>query len=46
MELSNEELNHINGGGVKLSAALIIGGAITLIVGIIDGYLRPLKCRK
>ena len=44
MELSNQELSNIIGGAKKVSFGLMIGGIITLIVGIIDGYLRPLKC--
>lgn len=44
MELSNQELMNINGGTKKVTFGLIAGGLITLIIGIIDGYLRPLKC--
>ena len=44
MELSNQELNYIVGGAKKVSYGLLFGGLITLIIGIIDGYLRPLKC--
>lgn len=46
MELSEYELSNVIGGkaGIGLYAAL--GGLITLIVGIIDGYLRPNKCNK
>ena len=40
------ELNEIIGGAKKTSFALLIGGIITVIIGIIDGYLRPLKCNK
>lgn len=46
MELSEVELMDIIGGKSKVGFGLIIGGLITLIVGIIDGYLRPLKCHK
>lgn len=45
MELSKKELDLIQGGGI-FSKLLIIGGIITFIVGIIDGYARPLKCNK
>ena len=45
MELSKKELNDINGGGV-LSRFLIFGGIITFIIGVIDGYIRPLKCNR
>lgn len=46
MVLSNEELTEIVGGGVKLSLAIAIGGFITFLIGVVDGYMRPLKCRK
>ena len=43
MLLKEEELYEIN-GGANWSIFVGIGMAITLIVGIFDGYLRPLKC--
>ena len=46
MVLSNKELNLIQGGGFKVGWLAAIGGFITLVVGIIDGYLRPLSCNK
>lgn len=42
MELSKNELNSISGGGI--SGYLILGGIVTFIIGIIDGFTRPLKC--
>lgn len=47
MILNNQELAKIQGGGKsKKTYGLLIalGGVIALAVGIIDGYLRPLKC--
>lgn len=46
MELSKNELINIHAGASKIGIGIIFGGLITLIVGIIDGYLRPLKCNK
>ncbi|MBR5662569.1 MAG: hypothetical protein IKX00_02825 [Bacilli bacterium] len=39
------ELKEVKGGalGSKLIMALVSGGAF--LIGLIDGYLRPLKCR-
>ena len=31
-------------GGVSKWVFLGIGSAIALVIGVIDGYLRPLKC--
>jgi hypothetical protein len=43
--LSDTELNNVCGGAaVKWTVGLIVGSVITLIAGIVDGYLRPLKC--
>lgn len=46
MNLKDYELLEIRGGafGLKTAIWLGIGGILTLIVGIIDGYLNPLKC--
>lgn len=41
-ELEREELKKINGGGFGLG--LLIGAGFVLLAGIIDGYVRPLKC--
>lgn len=43
-ELTNEELNDINGGMVLSTKLLFLGGLITFIIGLIDGYIRPVKC--
>lgn len=42
MELKNEELQEVVGGGIGKWVA--IGGLITFLVGVIDGFLRPFKC--
>lgn len=42
-ELSSNELNEIHGGG-GISLGLAIFAGITFIIGVIDGYVRPLKC--
>lgn len=41
--ISNNELKQINGGGFGLG--ILIGGLVTFVIGVIDGYVRPLKCR-
>ena len=43
--LKENELKNVKGGvlGSKLLMGLLTGGAF--IIGLIDGILRPLKCR-
>ena len=43
--LSKEELLHIN-GGIGLAGAIAIIAAVVFIIGVIDGFVRPLPCRK
>lgn len=43
--LQKEELNDIKGGGFALKLIMGIITAGTFIVGVVDGFLRPLKCR-
>ena len=42
--LSNENLYEINGGAIKAGVIALIIGGVTFIIGVIDGYLRPLRC--
>ncbi len=42
--LTNKEMNLVTGGAFKLTFGIVLGSIITLLVGIVDGYLRPLKC--
>ena len=44
-ELNNQELMNINGGAIKWALVAFFAGAGAFIAGIIDGYLRPFKCR-
>lgn len=41
--LTQHQLNQIDGGASFGLAAILVAGAIFLI-GVIDGYFRPLKC--
>lgn len=43
-EIQNEELRKINGGGFSIGLGFLIGGIATFLIGVIDGYVRPLKC--
>lgn len=47
-KLEDYELEKIEGGAIKGLGYIIavgIGGLISLIAGIIDGYMNPIKCR-
>ena len=42
-DLSIRELHEVEGGnGIAIGLGIIAG--ITFIIGVIDGYVRPLKC--
>jgi bacteriocin-like protein len=41
--LTDRELMNIK-GGFKAKIFIAAASAITFLIGIIDGYIRPLKC--
>lgn len=43
--LTKDELYAINGGSVSLSTGLLIVAGVIFLIGVIDGYVRPLQCR-
>ncbi len=43
--LTTEELLQVNGGAISWGLVSVLAGAIVFIIGVIDGYIRPLKCR-
>ena len=43
-KLNKKNLMDISGGGISLGAGLLIGAGIVFIIGVIDGFIRPLKC--
>ncbi len=44
VELEKNELVNITGGASKKGIGIIIGIVCTFIAGVIDGFMRPLKC--
>jgi len=44
--LTKEEMLLITGGGINWTLLGLLATGVTLLAGIIDGYLRPLKCNK
>jgi len=45
-ELKKEELIKLRGGGLSLAAGCLIVAGVVFLIGVIDGYTRPLKCHK
>ena len=45
VELNDNELKDIN-GGMSIFGGLAIVGGIIFLVGVFDGYTRPLKCNE
>ena len=45
-KIKKQELKNIYGGGFNLGIAAIIVAGITFIIGLLDGYVRPLACNK
>lgn len=46
MIIHEQEMKQIVGGGFSLSLGALIGAGITFLIGLIDGYVRPLACHK
>lgn len=44
-KLTNKELLSVEGGFGLWGIIGIVGG-ITFLIGVIDGFVRPLKCNK
>lgn len=42
--LSKKELLEIRAGGISAGLWTLIGAGVVFLIGIIDGYVRPLKC--
>ena len=45
MNLTNEELKMISAGSISWAVVGAVVAAGAFLVGVIDGYLRPYKCR-
>lgn len=44
-KIKKKQMKAINGGGFSIGLILGIGTMINFLIGIIDGYTRPLACR-
>ncbi len=44
-ELSQQELKEVSGGGITFGAAALVTMGVIFVIGIVDGFVRPLKCQ-
>lgn len=44
--LTSDRLKEIQGGEITMATGCLIVAGIVFVIGVIDGYLRPLQCRK
>ena len=44
IELTSDELLMIN-GGFKWKIGIALAAGISFLIGVVDGYLRPLPCK-
>lgn len=44
MNLEKRELLNVQGGGISAGLLTCIGAGIVFLIGVIDGFVRPLKC--
>lgn len=42
-KLEEYELKELK-GGAGIGTYILIGGLIVFLIGVVDGYIRPLKC--
>ncbi len=43
-EIDKYELKKIQGGGLSIWGAISIVAGVIFAIGVIDGFVRPLKC--
>ena len=43
-EINLKDLKEIKGGGISIWGGIGIGAVVTFLIGVIDGFVRPLKC--
>lgn len=44
IEIKEHDLKEINGGGISIWGGIGIVSGIIFLIGVIDGFVRPLKC--
>lgn len=46
IKLDDKKLNSISGGALSKGILLAVATVGIFIIGVVDGYIRPLKCNK
>lgn len=44
-EIKDKEIMNVEGGGLSVWAILGIGATVVFLIGVFDGYTRPLACK-
>lgn len=44
--LNKEQLLNVYGGTVDFGVVGVVIAAVMFVIGVIDGYIRPLKCKE
>ncbi len=44
IQMKNQDLKKITGGSITLGGATLITMGVVFIIGVIDGFVRPLRC--
>ncbi len=45
IKMNNEELMKVEGGAISYGVAVGIGAGIIFLIGLVDGFMRPYRCR-
>lgn len=45
-KMEMKQLEKVYGGGISLGTGLLIAAGIVFIIGVVDGFFRPLRCNK
>lgn len=44
LEIKEKDLKNIKGGGISIWGGIGIVSGVIFLIGVIDGFVRPLRC--